>query len=137
VSFFQSRKFISFVHQNNFGIASTCSARKDYPGYIGNRLPLGIIANKMDKKISSLNLSYGLSLNDIYKDNWQVYLKKRTQSLNKKIYYLHHKKPVKIPQLTNISTSHYEFIKPGANLNFHTRRELSLFNSIYSIMEEK
>jgi len=137
VSFFQSRKFISFIHKNKFGIAATVSARLDYPGYIKNRLPLGIIAHNMDKKINRLPLSYGLSLNDMYGKNRFILVKKRLYSLRKKLYYLRHEKPSKPMPSLKFDSADFDFILPEAKLSFHTMRELSLFNSVNSIMKKE
>jgi len=136
VSFFQSRKFISFIEKNKLGIAKTVSARNDYPNYIVNRLPLGITAHGMDKKINSLPLSYGLSLSDMYKNDRMVYFKKKLRTVYKRILRVQHKKKAEPKTWLDIDTSNYSFLRKNVSLDFKVKRELSIFNSVYSIMEK-
>lgn len=135
VSFFQSRKFISFVEKNNFGIAKTCSARNDYPGYVVNRFPLGLIAHHMDKRINRLPLSYGLSLSDMYSNHKFVPLKKKIHVIKRKIHSFGRPKEIKPVLKEEINLDHFNFIKPGSQLNYLTKRELSLFNNAYSVLD--
>jgi hypothetical protein len=90
----------------------------------------------MDKKINSLPLSYGLSLSDMYKNDRIVYIKKRIRSLKKKIVHGNHKKKAGNEILPDVDTNNFDFIKPNVPIDFKTGRELSIFNSVYSIMEK-
>lgn len=134
-SFYLSRKFISYIQQNQYGIASTCSARRDYPGYMINRLPLGMIAHEVNNKICKLNLSQGVSLNDMYKNDISVALKKKIHVLNFKLF--DERKNIKVPRVKKISydLSKFDFIEQGAKLSSFAIRPLSQYNSIYSVME--
>lgn len=134
-SFYLSRNFISYVDSNKYGIASTCSARHDYPGYMLNRYPLGLIGHQINNKIYRLNLSQGLSLHDIYKNDLRVLMKKKIHTLHAKLFKEWQNKKIPRVKKINYDLSKFDQIENENELNFFALRPLSQYNSIYSVIE--
>lgn len=63
-SFQLTRKFLSFLHYNNYGITKTFSARYDYPGALVKK-PLSYIVRELDRTIYKTNMDHGISFRDM------------------------------------------------------------------------
>jgi hypothetical protein len=136
VSFYLSRKFISYIEKNGYGIASTCLGRDDYPGYVMNRKPLGEIVQKMDHKIYRLKLDQGLSFKDINENNRYRFFKKKLKALDEKIFLAIHKKKRLLPLQESIEPGYFEFINPDVPLNKYAKDSLSIFTCL-RLMSDK
>ena len=136
VCFYHSRRFMSFIEKNGYGISRTCSGRDDYPGYVGNRKPLGEIARIMDGQIYRLKLDKGISFKDIYENSRFVPLKKKMNTLDKKIFFLRHKKVPAFPPPEIIQPGFFEFVDPGVDLNVYARAGLTIFTGLRSMLDK-
>jgi hypothetical protein len=136
VSFFLSRKFISYIEKNGYGIALSCSARNDYPGYAINRKPRAEIVHKMDKMIYRLRLDHGLSCKDINEAHRFLFLKKKVHLINKKLFVITHQNPSPVSKKENISIQNLEFIDHDVKLNPYAISGISVYNNTRSLFDK-
>jgi len=135
VNFYFSRKFISYIYTNGYGVAKTCSYRDDFPGYIVNRWPLGEIGHVTDQHIFRLQMDHGASLKDLYYNNKNIKYKKKLFMLKKKLFSMALEKQPEYFPAKSVDASYFGFVNTNSNLNKYAIESLSLLNSINRVMD--
>jgi len=136
-SFFLSRKFMTYVHFNNYGISKTFVARNDYLGDIV-KLPLAKIVKKMNQKIYNSKMDHGFSFKDINESPKFIKLKMKLNILEKKKYYLFRRKHIEKPAIQKESQMElsFDFLKKEELLNFYARQSLGVIQNVKNVYDK-
>lgn len=134
-SFQLTRRFLSFLFYNKYGINKTFSARNDYPGAL-IKSPLSIIVKDLDPLIFKLPMDHGISFMDMYKKSQLINFKMNLQRLKRKIYYLRRKRIVRMNNnLSKDFINDFDFAIRNEDLNSYLMQSLSAINNVKKVIE--
>ncbi|HEY9113579.1 MAG TPA: hypothetical protein VIN10_02700 [Bacteroidales bacterium] len=136
VSFYLSRKYISLIEKNGYGISKTCSGRDDYQGYFYTRKPLSEIAHKMNKMVYELKLDQGFSFKDIHENTPFKFLKKKMKTIDRKVFEIQHRKVQLNFQKNELDLNDYDFVKQKSELNKYAFDGLKLLRYVSNVNEK-
>lgn len=132
-SFQLTRRFLSFLFYNNFGVNKTFSARVDYPGALIKQ-PLSIIVKDLDSAVFKLPMDHGLSFEDMYFENSLLNLKIRLNTINKIVFkYTNRRNSQKNTSLSNNLPLDFDFLVRKDCLNQYLKNGLQILQNVKAV----
>lgn len=133
-SYFLTRQFISFTRDLNAGIFKTYSKHNKYSSD-EVKLPLALLSKKFDMKVYKQKMDSGLSFKDMSSSNYLNYLRKKRNSIERKIFNKVHSKKI---ELNDPTASNLDYISEiidfdSKELNRYNKSSLDVLNKVISL----